>query len=304
MKKTIQKGLALFAALLLVFPMVLSVYAITVPSRPGNQYVLDQANVISDATEQDIISRNQALFSSTGAEIVIVAMDFISGNDSEEYAYEIFNTWKLGSSQRNNGLLLVFATGENKVFAMAGDGIKDLFTPRVLEDMLESNFYREYDNRQYDVAVNQFFDDAYQKMRNYYANYRDEYSQQGASFTQGGNPRSSSGLGFNVFGRLIGIAVVVIILVSIFGRGRGGGYGGGYGGGGGGFLNGFLWGNLLSGRNYGYGRRPHHNGGFGGFGGGFSGGGRSGGGGAGRGFGGGGGFSGGGFSSGGGAGRR
>ncbi|WP_159459821.1 TPM domain-containing protein [Scatolibacter rhodanostii] len=328
MKNLIKKGLAFLVAVILLVPTALPAFAVTVPSRPSNQYVLDQADVLSDTTEQDIITRNQALFKSTGAEIVVVAVDFISGDRAERYAYEIFNTWGIGSSERNNGLLLMFATGEVAVRAMPGTGVENLFTASVLNTMLEDYFYKDYDNGQYDTAVKAFFDEAYGKMQRYYANYQDEYTNQDNSYGQGGNPRSSnifSSIGSGIsnivrgIGRIILLIVILVVIASIIGGSRRGGGGGGYGGGGGGFWNGWLLGSMFRPRYHnhhhggfgGYGGHRPPSGGFGGFGG-FGGGGRSGGGGAGRGgfggfgsggFGGGGGFSGGGSSGGGGAGR-
>ena len=326
MKNVLQKTLALLAAVLFLIPVALPASALSIPSRPANRYVLDEPNVIADATEQDIISKNTSLFQETGAEIVVVAVNFISGDDAEDYAHEIFNSWGIGSSQRNNGLLLMFATAEDRVRAMAGDGAQDLFTPSELNEMLESYFYTDYDNGDYDTAVQQFFDSAYQKMKNYYGSYKDEYTDNGARYEQGGSTNSFFGINIgggirvllSLIGRAILIIILVIVLIAIFSRGGrgGGGYGGG---GGGGFWSGWFLGNMMRSRRHhhhypggGFGGFGGHSGGFGGFGGGGrSSGGRSSGGGAGRGgfggFGGGGGgfggFSGGGSSSGGGAGR-
>lgn len=324
MKKFFKKSLAFFAALVLIVPTV-AIYAsaITVPARPENKYVLDKSNVLTESTKQDIINKNHNLFQQTGAEVVVVAVDFISGDDSEQYAYEIFNKWGIGSSQRNNGLILMFATGEDRVYAMPGDGIKSLFTSSVLDDMIKTYFDKPYYSKDYDEAVRAFTESAFSKLDTYYASYTDEYTNQGESYQQGGR----SGAGFVLSGIIsagklfVAIFVIIIILVIVFRAPRGGG-GGGYGGGGGG---GFWTGWMMGRSSYPHYRRHHHHhhhhghhgghghggspwggssGGFGGFGGG----GRSSGGGSGRGFGGGGfggggGFSGGGRSGGGGAGR-
>lgn len=290
-----------------------------VPERPANRYVLDSANVLSDETEKKIISQNEKLFQATGAEIVIVSVDFIDGNDSADYTYDIFEAWGIGSKQRNNGLILMFAVGENKLWAMPGYGIEDLFTASLLTTMLQDTFDDAYDNRQYDEGVNAFFDDAYRRMENYYQNYTDEYTVQSTAYTNGGGPttrdRGTGGVsgGFGGLTRGILAIVVIVVVISVlgsFGRRGGGGYGG-YGGGGGGFWSGMFLGSMFGGRRHHHHHRRPPPGGFGGFGGGggfggFGGGGGSGGGGAGRGggFGGGGGFSGGGGSRGGGAGRR
>lgn len=279
-------------ALAVVFCGALPAFA-AVPERPANRYVLDSANVLSDETEKKIISQNEKLFRETGAEIVVVAVDFIDGNDSEEYTYDIFKAWGIGSKERNNGLILMFAIGENKVWAMSGYGIENYFTASLLESMLIDTFDDDYDSRQYDAAANGFFDDTYQRMETYYKNYTDEYTQQSVTYSSGGGPRqgnrnsSSSGSGSRGWvGGIIAVVIIVVVIsaLSSFGRRGGGGGYGGYGGGGGGFWSGMFLGSMFGGRRHHHHRRPPPPGGFGGFGGGggFSGGGGSRGGGAGR----------------------
>lgn len=300
-KKT-RKLFTAFTAVLLVVCLSATTAFAVVPGKPANGYVLDNADVISSETENSIISKNNTLFQSTGAQLAVVSVDFIDGNSSADYTYEIFNSWGIGSKERNNGLLLMFATAENKVWAMAGSGIDKYFSGSVLEDMLQDTFYKAYDNKEYDKAVKQFTDAAFSKFDSYYKTYTDEYTNN-TSFSNGGVPttesRSSGSSKSSLFVFMIMFIVIVIISSSFRSRRR---Y---YGGGGGGFWSGMFFGSMMNNHR----RRPPP-GGFGGGGfGGFSGGGGSRGGGSGRGgfggggFGGGGGFSGGGGSSGGGAGR-
>ena len=41
----------------------------------------DEAGVLSEETEQEIIDTNNALFEETGAQVVVVAVDFLGGED-------------------------------------------------------------------------------------------------------------------------------------------------------------------------------------------------------------------------------
>lgn len=319
-----KKLLSIFTLCLLAVQLVLPASALNIPKRPSNLYVLDSAKVLSSETEQMIIRRNKELFRTTGAEIVIVAVDFISGDNSEEYAYEIFNSWGIGSSERNNGLLLVFATAENKVFLMPGYGTEDALSFDTREQMLEDYFYGYYDSQRYDEGVTAFFNDAYQKLSSYYTSVSDGYEASYA-YSNGGTPiRSGFDLGFS--GWLVIIIALLLILRLPAGFRSRRSYGGS------GFWNGMFWGSMLNRHHHhhphppgGFGPRPGPGSGFGGgFGGnsgfsrggssrgggngrggsdGFSGSGRSGGGG-GSGRGGSGGFSRGGGSRGGGNGRR
>lgn len=303
-----------------------------VPQRPANKYVLDEAGVLSDKTEREIIKENEELFEECGAEIVIVAVDFLGGKDIEDYANDLFNTWGIGSSQRNNGILLVLAIGEENYYATTGYGLEDYFDGAKFQELFDDYLEEDFAAGRYDEGVEAFFDEVLDEVEDYYERYEDEYTQPDSpdydepyySSVRPSRWKSFMGVVSNVV-RIVIIMVVVIIVVRIFsGRGRGGRGGPPYGGGGGGggnFWTGMMLGNMM-GRNRrshwgapppppppggfgGPGHRPagHRPGGFGGF----TGGGRSGGFGAGRsggGFGGGGGFSGGGASRGGGAGRR
>lgn len=334
MKKNLRKLFALcVTAMLAVFSLSVPALA-SVPSRPANQYVLDSAGVLSDSTEKDIISKNQKLFKETGGQIVIVAVDFLGGEDIDDYVYMMFNSWGIGSKERNNGILLVMAIGEDNYYAQAGYGIEDYFNGSKLQELLDDYLETDFAAGDYDAGVRKFFSAAFSELETY--EYNDEYDQQteyapGGAYENYGGYDYDDGPGFSgvLFGlasiviRIVVMVVIVVLLIAIvraISRGGRGGPGSGSGGGGG-FWTGMFLGNMLGnnrrrrwynppppppGGFRGPGPRPPRGGGgFGGFGsgshGGFSGGGRTGGSsGGGRS----GGFSGGGGSRGGGAGRR
>lgn len=333
------RRLAAFFAVLLVLAAGAPAAMAAVPDRPENQYVLDTAGVLSQDLEEEIIEENQRLFQDYGAEVAVAAVDFFGGQDREDYANRLFNRWGIGSSERNNGILLVLAIGEEDYYATAGSGIEDYFDGAKLDDLLYEYLEPDFAKEKYDAGVEKFFRAVVDELDSYYAhtpagNGGSNYEENEPGWDDG----DLYGAGYTV-SRIIfaflRVAVVVIILLVVFSilkrAGRGGrGPGPGSGGGGNGFWQGMFIGSALNRR-----RRPYWGappppppppGGFGGFGGpgprpprpprgggmggrpggfgGFSGGGRSSGfGGAGRGSRG-GGFHSGGSSRGGGAGRR
>lgn len=321
-----KKALSLLLALALAFCLAVPALA-AYPDRPENQYVLDEADVLSEETEQEIIAENQDLFQETGAQIVVVAVDFLDGEDIDDYAYSLFNIWGIGSQERNNGLLLLLAIGEEDYYAQAGTGMEDYFDGAKLQDMLDEYLEPDFAAREYDAGVEKFFQAALADMESYYANYSDEYtdSQDSPTYEEDYDTYYEPSFGErmsyffgNLFQRVVSIVVLVLVvglIIAVLRGMRGGGGPRSGGGGGGGFWSGLFLGNMM-GRTYrrgwrppppppgGFGPRPgprppRGGGGFGGFRGGGSGGF---GGGAGR--GGGGGFHSGGGSRGGGAGRR
>lgn len=323
----VKRSLALAAALCMALLLPLTALA-AVPDRPANKYVLDQAGVLSDATEKEIVSENKELFEETGGEIVIAAVDFLGGESIRDYAYDMFNSWGVGSEERNNGILLVMAIGEDNYYAQSGYGIEDYFDGGKMQELLDEYLEPDFAAGDYDAGAKKFFDAALSELRAY--SYDDDYGAGGGNTyddTVYEEPYESRSPGFlrvliTFFVRIVVVIVVVVVIVALIRSLSGGGPGNGSGGGGG-FWRGMFWGSMLNGRRRrwygapppppppgGFGpgpRPPRRGGGFGGFGG-FSGGGHSGGfGGSRGGFSGGGhsgGFHGGGGSRGGGAGRH
>lgn len=98
-----------------------NVFAIVNPTT--NFYINDYANILSTETEQYILNKSVALNNADGTQIVVVTVPNLEGNSLEEYANELFNTWGIGSSEKNNGLLLLLALEEREFRVEVGDGL-------------------------------------------------------------------------------------------------------------------------------------------------------------------------------------
>ncbi|WP_141242430.1 TPM domain-containing protein [Flavonifractor sp. An10] len=189
-------------------------------------YVADYADVLSEETEQYIIDQNEALFEATGGQIVVVAVDFMDGMDSADYAMAVAEKWGgIGDAERNNGFLLVYAVGENKVWAMAGTGIEDALSASTIEGWLEEDFYDGYDAGEYDSATRAFFDDVYGWYESYYAtSATGGAAQPGYEYLpQPENDHFYAHTGSSLIGTLLSLflapLIVVIIVVAILADG-------------------------------------------------------------------------------------
>ena len=271
--KKFQKLSKNIAALCITLAAVITVCLIAppalaaVPERPENRYVLDSAGVLSKATEREIIEENQELFEEYGAEIVVAAVDFLGGKNIADYTYEMFKAWGVGSAERNNGILLVLAIGEDDYYVQAGYGIDDYFDGALLGMYLDEYLEDYFASGDYDQGVLCFFDAIKDEIEDYYEhgngqddpmpggydgdyNDYDDYEDDHMRWPSLSVNRFVSKIKTIVFAflRVILVVVVILLLFRLFrGRGSGGGgFGGGSGGsGGGGFFSGMLLGNML-----------------------------------------------------------
>jgi uncharacterized protein len=104
-------------------------FAYTFPPLTGR--VVDQANIIPDATRQEITQKLADLEQKSGIQLVVATVNSLEDGDIETYANELFRTWKLGEKDKNNGVLLLVAPKEHKVRIEVGYGLEGTLTDAI-----------------------------------------------------------------------------------------------------------------------------------------------------------------------------
>ena len=219
-----KKLLVLALALTL---LVTSAYAV-IPARPTETATVgDFAGVLSASAIETIEQNNAVLNDITGGEFAIVSVQFMDGMDAEEYALKLFNDWGIGSVERNNGTLLVFATadytsdGYLKAWFTTGSGIDKALTPTRVNQLLEDYFYDDFDAGNYDAAVLALYGQVYSWYEGQYAADFAATQNGGAASQQGGNfapapqPQPQQGSSSDL-GSVIFMLVLLVVVISIF----------------------------------------------------------------------------------------
>jgi len=91
-----------------------TVHASALPNRSA-EFVNDFAGVVSPEARDAINSKAADVRDKyNGAQIVVVTVPALDGMSIEEYAHKLFNTWKLGDKNLNNGVLLLIVPNAPK----------------------------------------------------------------------------------------------------------------------------------------------------------------------------------------------
>lgn len=193
-----------------IFSFVLSISlafpALALVDKTEEFYVADYADVLKSDTKKDIIEDNDSLFAQTGAQIVVVTVRYLEDDYyADEYAVELFDSWGVGDSEKNNGMLLLLVTEEGKAWLSQGAGIKDAFTNDKINSMLDKYFWEEFDRGNYDKAVDELFDELIEWYEDYYG-----FKLGDGSYAL--EPARQAG-GFSIFRFMLGFFVVVLALV-------------------------------------------------------------------------------------------
>lgn len=186
-----------------------------IPTAPDPFYAADFADVLEQQTEDYIIEQNGMLENACGAQIVVVTTDFLDGMDIEDYAYKLFNAWKIGDAQKGNGVLLL-AIGEDNYWCVQGKGLEDALPSADIGDILWENLEDDFAAGDYDSGVQKTFDALFDTVYNYY----------GGDAATGGTPADedaaeSGGTFWTVITGIIMLIVFIAILWLVFSLLRG-----------------------------------------------------------------------------------
>lgn len=214
--------------------------------------VVDQAGLIESATQQKLATALKVIHSKGGPQLAVLTVDTLDSLTIEEASIQVAQAWKLGTEQKDNGILLMVAKSERKIRIEVGQGVEgdltDAYSRRIIDDIMVPLFRKGYTSDGILVGVSEIF----KRMDPPYdlAEFLDIPA------------RVSSRAGGADWGKLILMLAIFLFLMFANGGGRGGGV-----------SRGLLYGALMGGGGFG-GRSG--GGGWSGGGGGFSGGGASG----------------------------
>ena len=258
------RGIRMLTAALLiciVLPVTASAKSRIPDPIPGELYVQDFVGALSEQEEQQLEKLGQNLDNATGAQIVVMVIDSLQGQDVAQFSVDVIREYGIGDKEKNNGVLFVIETdptkqGNRDLYIGVGQGLEGALPDGKIGRILD-----EYTIPYLEAgALNDAVSSTYKVLFNEVAT---EYGWDG-ELAEVQNPTESAG-GFS-FTTIIAIIVVIYIISSMM-RGGGGGPGGRR-------RRGMIFGPGSFGGGYGGGRSS--GGGFGGFGGGSSGGGGAG----------------------------
>lgn len=160
----IKKILVIF--LLLIIPF--NVDAIVSPT--SDFYVNDYANVLSNETKSYIMNKSISLNSIDGTQIVVVTVNSLEGMDIESYANKLFNSFGIGSSTKNNGLLILLSVNDRESRIEVGDGLEGILPDGKTGRFQDKYMIPYYKNNNWDDGIKSGYDAFYNEIYNYIVN--------------------------------------------------------------------------------------------------------------------------------------
>ena len=223
----------------------------TIPPKPDFQTsVYDYANLLSASEKSQLEQKLIKYSDSTTTQIVVVTVDNIKGEDIGILAPKWGHTWGIGQAKQDNGVFILLAKEERKIWIAPGYGVEDRLIAAINGQIIRDIIIPEFKAGSYYNGLNKGADAIFEVLKGKYKGTRVSDKNDGGilpilifiiifiviisiiSRNKGGNSGNNS----------CGPSLLDIIILSNMGRSSGGGFGGGsFGGssGGGGFGGGF-----------------------------------------------------------------
>lgn len=262
------------AALLALLFLALSfpAHAQTFP-KFDDSGVVDAAGLLDPAQEQALSQKLIAQKKASGRSLVVATVPDLQGYDVSDYAYRLGRDWKVGQAGKDDGIVLLVAPNDRKVWIATGYGTEGIVTDALASRIVRNDITPRFKAGDMAGGITAGVD----ALSTLLALPPEEARKQAALAEQEQRSRGNSGNAMIIF--WIIVVFVIVVLPMITGGRRGRRYRSGRG-------PVVIWGPTIGGSNWG-GGSGWGGGGWGGggsSGGGFSGGGSFGGGGAGGGW--------------------
>ncbi|MEX2514378.1 MAG: TPM domain-containing protein [Cyclobacteriaceae bacterium] len=138
-----------FFTLLLLCALSLSGWAQgDFPEKPNPpRLVNDFSESLSDQEVRQLENKLLAYNDSTSSQVSIVLINSVGPYAISDYAYQLGDKWGIGRKDRDNGILILAAMKDRKVFIATGYGmegaIPDALAKRIVEQLIVPNFRTE-----------------------------------------------------------------------------------------------------------------------------------------------------------------
>ena len=239
--------------LLLLFVMLsqIGLAQFTIPEKPDFQTsVYDYAGLLNENEKAQLEEKLIRYSDSTSTQIVVITIESLKNEDIGILTPKWAHKWGIGQAKEDNGVLILVAKDERKIWISPGYGLEDRLTAGIGGEICRNIIRPEFKSGSYYNGLDKGADAIFSVFKGKYKSERKQSKDKElpvlpfiiifiiilvilSKIKGGGNGNSGNSGG--------GPSFMDVIILSSLGRGFGGNSGGGFGGssGGGGFGGGF-----------------------------------------------------------------
>lgn len=110
-----------------------------------DKYVNDYAGILNLTQVSELRQLFSYVEQNNTSEISFLSAETCSPLEPSQFAQEVFDSWKIGKKDKDNGLLILYCKEENKIFVLTGYGLEGILPDSKIGRLLDENYVPERD---------------------------------------------------------------------------------------------------------------------------------------------------------------
>ena len=147
------------AVVFLVVFFSATAFSVNFPASPNPfHYVNDYTDTLSVAEKNALENKLIAFSRETSSQIAVVMVPTTGEYEISQYTLELGDKWGIGRKQLNNGVLMLIAKADRKIFIAVGQGLEGVLTDAFLAQIIRNAITPSFKQNQYAAGINNGLD--------------------------------------------------------------------------------------------------------------------------------------------------
>ena len=140
------------------------------------RYVNDYTNTLSLAQQQRLENKLIDYGKATSSQIAVIIVPTTGEYEIADYTFALGDKWGIGRKQLNNGVLMLIAKNDRKVFIATGQGLEGALPDAFLSQVIRHAILPQFKQGQYAQGINDGLNDIIAASQGEYGAYQQEDS--------------------------------------------------------------------------------------------------------------------------------
>ena len=119
----------------------------------AHHYVSNPDGILSESTVNTLNAKLDSLSLNNGAQVAVVVLNSIGFDVIDNFAWSLFDKWRIGKEKEDNGLLVLFVLDQKKVRFETGYGLEGVIPDAIAKRIQSTVMVPEFRNGNYDAGM-------------------------------------------------------------------------------------------------------------------------------------------------------
>jgi uncharacterized protein len=130
-----------------------------VPIPKLNSPVMDLSGILSPGERAEMESQIRNLQKETGAQVQVLVLDSVSPESIEQFSIRLGDTWKLGRSKVDDGVILLVALKDRQVRIEVGYGLEGAIPDAIANRIIQNSMVPKFQEGKFGSGIRSGLDD-------------------------------------------------------------------------------------------------------------------------------------------------